>query len=114
MVGQSMIATRMLEERGISVRLLNMHTLKPVDKETIIKAARETGKIVVAENHNIINGWGSAVAEVLAENYPVPMRRVGVQDHFGEVGLTDFLLKKYHMTAQDIYEKAIDLLNLKA
>lgn len=114
MIGQSMIATRMLEERGISVRLLNMHTLKPVDKETIIKAARETGKIVVAENHNIINGWGSAVAEVLAENYPVPMRRVGVQDHFGEVGLTDFLLKKYHMTAQDIYEKAIDLLNLKA
>lgn len=114
MVGQSMIATRMLEERGISVRLLNMHTLKPVDKETIIKAARETGKIVVAENHNIINGWGSAVAEVLAENYPVPMRRVGVQDHFGEVGLTDFLLEKYHMTAQDIYENAIDLLNLKA
>lgn len=113
MVGQSMIATRMLEESGISVRLLNMHTLKPIDKETIIKAARETGRIVVAENHSIINGWGSAVAEVLSENYPVPMRRIGVQDHFGEVGTTDFLLKKYHMTAQDIYEKAMELLNSK-
>lgn len=110
MVGQAMVATQMLEKEGISVRLLNMHTLKPVDEETIVKAAKETGKIVVAENHSIINGWGSAVAEVLAEHYPVPMKRIGVRDHFGEVGLTDFLLKKYKMTAQDIYDAAMELL----
>lgn len=110
MVGQAIIATNMLESEGISVRLLNMHTLKPVDEETIVKAAKETGKIVVAENHSIINGWSSAVAEVLAEHYPVPMKRIGIRDHFGEVGSTEFLLKKYHMTAQDIYDSAKELL----
>ncbi|WP_448375046.1 transketolase family protein [Fervidobacterium sp.] len=110
MVGQAMIATNMLEDEGISVRLLNMHTLKPVDEETIIKAAKETGRIVVAENHSILNGWGSAVCEVVSENYPVPVARIGVRDHFGEVGLTDFLLEKYKMTARDIYESAKRLL----
>ncbi|MEN3041997.1 MAG: transketolase family protein [Fervidobacterium sp.] len=110
MVGQAMIATQMLEKEGISVKLLNMHTLKPVDEEAIIDAAKQTGRIIVAENHSIINGWGSAVAEVLAENYPVVMKRIGVRDHFGEVGLTDFLLRKYKMTAEDIYKTALDLL----
>ncbi|WP_448379173.1 transketolase family protein [Fervidobacterium sp.] len=110
MVGQAIIATNMLEDEGISVRLLNMHTLKPVDEETIIKAAKETGKIVVAENHSILNGWGSAVCEVVAEHYPVPVVRIGVRDHFGEVGLTDFLLEKYKMTAKDIYSEAKKLL----
>uniref|UniRef100_A0A7V4KE90 Transketolase family protein n=2 Tax=Fervidobacterium pennivorans TaxID=93466 RepID=A0A7V4KE90_FERPE len=110
MVGQAIIATNMLEDEGISVRLLNMHTLKPVDEETIIKAAMETGKIVVVENHSILNGWGSAVCEVVAEHYPVPVVRIGVRDHFGEVGLTDFLLEKYKMTAKDIYSEAKKLL----
>jgi len=110
MVGQAIIATNMLEDDGISVRLLNMHTLKPVDEETIIKAAKETGKIVVAENHSILNGWGSAVCEVVAEHYPVPVVRIGVRNHFGEVGLTDFLLEKYKMTAKDIHSEAIKLL----
>lgn len=110
MVGQAMIATEMLEAEGISVRLLNMHTLKPVDVETIVKAAKETGRIVVAENHSFLNGWGSAVAEVVAEYFPVPVKRIGVRDHFGEVGLTDFLLEKYHMTAKDIYEAVHELL----
>ncbi|MGC9771196.1 transketolase family protein [Fervidobacterium islandicum] len=112
MVGQSIIATNMLEDEGISVRLLNMHTLKPVDEETIVKAAKETGRIVVAENHSILNGWGSAVCEVVTEYYPVPVARIGVRDHFGEVGLTDFLLEKYKMTAKDIYTAAKKLLNI--
>ncbi|MEJ5258364.1 MAG: transketolase family protein [Fervidobacterium sp.] len=113
MVGQAIIAANMLEEEGISVRLLNMYTLKPVDEETIIKAARETGRIVVAENHSILNGWGSAVCEVVSENYPVPVARIGVRDHFGEVGLTDFLLQKYKMTAKDIYDASKNLLRTK-
>ena len=106
MVGQAMIATNMLEDEGISVRLLNMHTLKPVDEETIVKAAKDTGRIIVAENHSILNGWGSAVCEVVSEHYPVPVIRIGVKDHFGEVGTTDFLLEKYKMTAKDIYVAA--------
>lgn len=110
MVGQAMMATQTLEARGISVRLLNMHTLKPVDVETLVRAAKGTGRIVVAENHSILNGWGSAVAEVVSEHYPVPIKRIGVRDHFGEVGLTDFLLKKYKMTAEDIVEAATSLL----
>lgn len=113
MVGQAIIAANMLEDEGISVRLLNMHTLKPVDEETIIKAAKETGRIVVTENHSILNGWGSAVCEVVSEHYPVPVARIGVRDHFGEVGLTDFLLEKYKMTARDIYEAAKNLLKAK-
>ncbi|MGQ9855255.1 MAG: transketolase family protein [Fervidobacterium sp.] len=113
MVGQAIIAANMLEDEGISVRLLNMHTLKPVDEETIIKAAKETGRIVVAENHSILNGWGSAVCEVVSEHYPVPVARIGVRDHFGEVGLTDFLLQKYKMTAKDIYDAAKNLLKAK-
>lgn len=114
MMGQAIFATQMLEKEGISVRLLNMHTLKPVDEETIIKAAKETGRIVVAENHSIINGWGSAVSEVLSENYPVPLKRIGVRDHFGEVGVTEFLIKKYKMTALDIHNAAKELIELKA
>jgi len=83
-----------------------MHTLKPIDAQTIVKAAKETGAIVTAENHSVINGWGSAVSEVLSENYPVPLERIGIKDHFGEVGLTDSLLKKYKMTAEDIVAAA--------
>ncbi|MGC8903480.1 MAG: transketolase family protein [Fervidobacterium sp.] len=112
MLRESIKATQMLKSEGISVRLLNMHTLKPVDNETIIKAAKETSRIVVAENHSIINGWGSAVAEVVVENFPVPMKRIGVRDHFGEVGTTDFLLEKYHMTAKDIYVASKELLKI--
>lgn len=110
MMGQAMFAAEMLESEGISVRLLNMHTLKPVDEEAIVKAAKETGRIIVAENHSIINGWGSAVAEVLSENYPVPVKRIGVVDHFGEVGISEFLIRKYKMTYEDIYNAAKEML----
>ncbi|MBN2220353.1 MAG: transketolase family protein, partial [Kosmotogaceae bacterium] len=114
MINSSIEAADMLEREGIYARVLNMHTLKPVDREPIVRAAKETGAIVTAENHSIINGWGSAVAEVISEEYPVPLRRVGVKDHFGEVGMTDFLLKKYKMTAGDIAQAARDAMALKS
>lgn len=102
MVKESMEAAELLKAEGIDARVVNIHTVKPIDKDIIIKAAEETGAIVTAENHNVIGALGSAVAEVLVENKPVPMARIGVQDHFGEVGKMDFLMEKYNMLATDI------------
>lgn len=79
-----------------------MHTIKPLDREAVVRAAKETGAIVTCDNHNVIGALGTAVAEVTAEECPVPVVRIGVTDHFGEVGKMDFLKAKYHMTAADI------------
>lgn len=106
MVAESLKAASMLEEKGISARVVNIFTIKPIDKELIVDSARETGAIVTCENHNVINGLGSAVAEVLAENSPVPLERVGVQDLFGQVGSVDYLQQRFAMTAEDIVAKA--------
>lgn len=106
MVAESLKAAELLEQKGIRARVVNIFTVKPIDKELIVKSAQETGAIVTCENHNVINGLGSAVAEVLAENCPVPMERVGVQDLFGEVGSVDYLQKRFAMTAEDIAAKA--------
>ena len=105
MVNESLKAAEILEKEGVSARVVNIFTLKPIDKELIVKCAQETGAIVTAENHNILNGLGSAVAEVLAENEPAPMERVGVKDLFGEVGPMDYLAKRFEMTADDIAAK---------
>ncbi|HQG97513.1 MAG TPA: transketolase C-terminal domain-containing protein [Thermotogota bacterium] len=113
MVKQSLKASEILRKEGVRPRVLNMHTLKPVDATTIIQAARETGAIVVAENHSVLNAWGSAVAEVVSEHCPVPVFRIGVQDHFGEVGKSDFLMEKYHMTAADIVQAAYSAIDKK-
>jgi transketolase len=113
MIKYSKMATEILEKEGISVRLLNMHTLKPIDREMVIKAAEETGAIVTAENHSIVNGWGTAVAEVLAESCPIPLERIGIRDHFGEVGFVPFLLEKYHMTETDIVDAVKKVLKRK-
>ena len=86
--------------------MVNIHTWKPIDKDEIIACAKETGAIVTCENHNVINGLGSAVAEVLVQNLPVPMRMVGVKDEFGQVGKNAYLSEVYHLTAQDIVENA--------
>jgi transketolase len=102
MARTSLDAAEMLKEQGISARVINMHTIKPLDEAAVVSAARETGAIVTAENHSVINGLGSAVAEVICGQCPVPLRRIGVQDHFGEVGKMPFLNKKYKMTAEDI------------
>jgi transketolase len=109
-VAESLEAAKILAARGISVRVLNVFTLKPIDREAVIRCAAETGAMVTAENHNIINGLGSAVAEVLVENIPVPMERIGVQDLFGEVGPIAYLKERFELTAADIVkrvEKAI-------
>jgi len=105
LVDESLKAAEILAAQGISVRVLNMFTIKPIDKEAIIRAAKETGAIVTAENHNIVNGLGSAVAEVLVENALAPLERIGSQDLFGEVGPEEYLKERFQMTAVDIAEK---------
>ena len=110
---QCLEAAEVLKEKGVEARVLNMHTIKPVDREAVEKAARETGRIVTVENHNIIGGLGSAVAELLAENHPVPILRVGVCDCFGQTGTVDFLRKEYHLQPEDIAEKVRKVIMLK-
>ena len=106
MVNEAIEAAKTLEAEGISVELINMHTIKPLDNEAVIKAAKKTGCIVTAEEHNIIGGLGSAVSEVVAEEYPVPVVRVGVNDEFGKSGPAVELLQLYGLDAKNIVEKA--------
>ena len=106
MVNEAMTVAEKLAEEGIEIRVIDMHTIKPLDKEIIIKAAKETGAIVTAEEHSVIGGLGSAVAEVTAQECPVKMAMVGQQDTFGESGKPEELKAKYGMTAADI-EKAV-------
>ena len=106
MVNEAIEASKTLEKEGISVELINMHTIKPLDNEAVIKAAKKTGCIVTAEEHNIIGGLGSAVAEVVAEECPVPVVRVGVNDEFGKSGPAVELLHLYGLDAENIVEKA--------
>jgi len=110
MVQQAMAAKDILAGEGISARIINIHTIKPIDKDIIIKAAKETGAIVTAEEHSIIGGLGSAVAEVLAENFPVKMLRVGVNDIFGKSGKPAALLEEYGLTATNIVANVKKLL----
>lgn len=102
MVNEASIAAEQLAEEGIDVRVLDIHTIKPIDSEAIIKAAKETKAIVTAEEHSVIGGLGSAVAEVVVKNAPVKMAMVGQQDTYGESGKPDQLKEKYGMTADDI------------
>ena len=102
MVNEALIAAEELAAEGIDVRVIDMHTIKPLDEEIIVKAARETGAIVTAEEHSVIGGLGSAVAEVVVKKCPVKMAMVGQQDIFGESGKPDELKAKYGMTAADI------------
>jgi len=106
-------AKEILASEGISARIVNIHTVKPIDKDIIIKAAKETGAIVTAEEHNIVGGLGSAVAEVLVENYPVPLKMVGIEDKFGKSGKPDRLLEMYGLTAENIAAKAKEALKMK-
>ena len=106
MVSKAMEAAELLAAEGISAAVVNISTIKPLDAELIIAQAQKTGAVVTCEEHTICGGLGSAVAEVLVENCPVPMARVGVEDKFGESGLPDELLEKYGLTAASIAEKA--------
>jgi transketolase len=102
MVCQSLMAAERLAKKGISVRVIDCHTLKPLDTATILQAAEETGAIVTAESNIIYGGLGSAVAEVLVENYPIPMKRIGVGNTFAESGPYHEVIKKYGVSAQHI------------
>ncbi len=105
-VAEAIKAAGILEQEGISARVLDMFTIKPIDKEAVIAAAKDTGAIVTAENHSINNGLGSAVAEVLCENIPTPIARIGSQDEFGEVGPVDYLKERFGLTAENIVAAA--------
>ncbi len=113
MVQLSLKAAEELEKQGKKVRVINMHTIKPLDEEAILKAAKETGAIVTAEEHNYLCGLGGAVAEVVAANNPVPVVRVGVEDSFGKSGSSDQLLERYGLTVANVIEKAKKALSMK-
>lgn len=106
MVHIALEASAMLNEEGISAEVIDMHTIKPIDKELIINSAKKTGAIVTAEEHNIIGGLGGAVAEVLCEEYPVPMVRVGIKDVFGQSGKPMELVDLYGISPKDVAEAA--------
>ena len=105
MVQIALRAAETLEQQGISTRVIDMHTIKPIDRDIIIKAAKETGAIVTAEEHNIIGGLGSAVMEVVGEEYPVPVIRLGVEDVFGHSGTAEALMIKYGLTEAKLISK---------
>jgi transketolase len=109
MVSKALSAAETLGEKGVDVRVVDMHTIKPIDKDIIIKAAKETKGIVVAEEHSVIGGLGSAVAEVITQNYPAKLAFVGQKDTFGESGKPDELLVKYGMSEGDIIEGVLSL-----
>ena len=113
MVSEAIAARGMLEKDGIKVRLINMHTPKPIDKNAVIKAAKETGAIVTAEEHTIMGGFGSAIAEVVIQECPVPMKMVGVNDRFGVSGEAEELFEYFGLKAKDIVKAAHDVLKMK-
>lgn len=110
MVYEALEAAALLSGEGIDARVIDMGSVKPIDQEMIIRAARETGGIVTAEDHNIVGGLGSAVAEVLAENCPVPLRRVGIRDIFGRSGKPNDLAEYFGLNAKTIAAKAREIL----
>ena len=106
-------AATLLEKKGICARVVNLFTWKPIDRKLIACCAAETRAVVTVENHNVICGLGSAVAETLAETCPVPLERVGCEDRFGEVGPQDYLQKAFNMTVDDIVQKTLKALKRK-
>ena len=113
MVSVCLDARELLAKEGISARVINIHTIKPIDKDILVKAAKETGALVTAEEHTIMGGLGSAVAEVLVENHPAPMARVGVEDTFGRSGTVPALMEHYGLTAENIAAKAKEVIKRK-
>lgn len=113
MVPEAIEAQKLLQNDGISARVINMASIKPIDREMIVKAAQETGAIVTAEEHNVIGGLGSAVAETLCETCPVPLLRVGTQDKFGKSGKPAILLEEYGLTAANIAQQAKNVITMK-
>ena len=103
-VAESLKAQEILKEKGVDIRVIDMHTIKPIDKDIIIKAAKETKKIITIEDHNIIGGLGTAVCEVLSEEYPTKVIRMGIKDTFGKSGKAEELMKHFNITAENIID----------
>ena len=113
MVQLALEAKKELSKEGINARVINIHTIKPIDSNLLVKAAKETGAIVTAEEHSIIGGLGSAVSEAVTEEYPVPVIKVGIKDTFGESGKPNQLLEKYGLTVEAIVDSAKRAISLK-
>lgn len=107
-VSETLAAANRLESDGISARVINIHTIKPLDEELICKAARETGKIVTVEEHSVVGGLGSAVCDAVCKGCPVPVKKIGMQDVFGESGPAKELLRKYRLDEAGIYEQVLE------
>lgn len=113
MVAKAIDASEELAREGISARVINMHTIKPLDRTAVIKAARETGAVVTAEEHSVIGGLGGAVSEIVSEEFPVPVVKIAVEDTFAESGKPEELLEKYGLTAKDIVLAAKKAVSMK-
>jgi len=113
LVYEGLLAAEELAKEGIEARVINCHTIKPMDIETIVNAAKECGAIVTAEEHSIIGGLGGAVAEVICQHYPVPMRIIGIEDRFGESGEPEELMKAFGMSAENIIKNVKEVLDMK-
>lgn len=113
MTAQALAAAELLKKEGISARVVHIATIKPLDQEIVLKAARETGAIVTAEEHSVIGGLGGAVAELLSEQWPVPVKRVGINDRFGTSGKAEELLKYFGLMPEDLAEAAREVLARK-
>jgi len=114
LVWQSLIAAENLESKGISAEVINIHTIKPLDEEAVIKSAQKTGAVVTAEEHNYLGGLGESVARTLTTNYPVPQEFIGTQDTFGESGTPDQLMEKYGLDNKAIEKAVLGVLKRKA
>lgn len=112
MVYEGLEAAKQLAGEGIDLMVINLHTVKPLDQEAVVAAARKTGRVITAEEHQAAGGMGSAVAECLAQHYPVPMRILGMQDGFGESGAPDELMKRYGFSSDAIYQAVKDFVAL--
>ena len=106
-VKEALDAAELLSGEGVSAEVINVHTIKPLDEEAIVRSAAKTGCAVTAENHNVVGGLGSAVAELLSKRQPVPIEFIGIQDQFALVGKLPFLMERFHMTAKDIRDAAM-------
>lgn len=110
MLNSAMEAAEMLEKEGVSAEVINIHTIKPIDEDIIIKSAKKTGKIITMEEHSTINGLGSAVCDVICEKYPIRVKKLGIDDIFGESGSAAALMEKYRLDGKGVYEQVKEYL----
>jgi transketolase len=113
MLEQAILASKELEKENISAAVLDMHTVKPLDKDLVLSYAKKSGAVVTCENAQMAGGMGSAVVEFLGEEYPTPVKRVGIQDLFGEVGTVGYLLQRFNLTSEHIVQAAKQAIAMK-